>query len=393
MTVPSVLLATPRWTRDGGVATHVMASARALAEHGVDVSVAAARIDHTTPVTGVNIFHTPELFARGIPPGRRLEEALSAHPTVIHLHQVDDPELVNSLRRSAPVLLSAHGYTACTSGVHYFRPGQECTRAHGLGCVPNLGLRGCAHTSNPRRLPAAYRSASRGLEALREADLAISYSSAVDRHLSVNEVTQRTVIPYFPTMAPAVGSGHAGRRRVVFAGRVVAPKGVDVLIRAACTVEAEFVICGDGWRLEEMRRLAHELGVQEGVRFEGLARRRRARAGTGRGLGGGSALGSGPSRLDSWASRHSRRDDRSSPAPPAVSATWLDHGVSGLAVEARRRRCARGGAQRDARGPCATADDGRGGQADGASAIFCRASRRGRARCLPACALAMVIEE
>ena len=269
MTVTSVLLVTPRWTRDGGVATHVMASASALAEHGLSVSVAAARIDYTTPVTSVNIFHTPELFATGISPERRLGEALSEHPEAVHLHQVDDPELVECLRKSAPVLLSAHGYTACTSGVHYFRPGQECTRAHGPGCVPNLGLRGCAHTSNPRRLPAAYRSASRGLEALRGADLAISYSSAVDRHLSVNDVTRRIVIPYFPTIAPAAGSGHAGRRRVVFAGRVVGPKGVDVLIRAARTVEAEFVICGDGWRLEEMRELARKLGVQGRVRFAG----------------------------------------------------------------------------------------------------------------------------
>jgi glycosyltransferase involved in cell wall biosynthesis len=269
MTITSVLLVTPRWTRDGGVATHVMASASALAEHGLNVSVAAARIDYTAPVTGVKILHTPELFATGMSPERRLGEALSARATAIHLHQVDDPELVECLRTSAPVLLSAHGYTACTSGVHYFRPGQECTRAHGFGCVPNLGLRGCAHTSNPRRLPAAYRNASRGLEALRGADLAISYSSAVDRHLSANEVTRRRVIPYFPTMAPAMGSGHAGRRRVVFAGRVVAPKGVDVLIRAARSVEAEFVICGDGWRLEEMRGLARKLGVQERVRFEG----------------------------------------------------------------------------------------------------------------------------
>lgn len=70
-------------------------------------------------------------------------------------------------------------------------------------------------------------------------------------------------------MAPAAGSGYATRRRVVFAGRVVAPKGVDVLIRAARAVEAEFVICGDGWRLEKTRKLAHKLGVQERVRFEG----------------------------------------------------------------------------------------------------------------------------
>jgi glycosyltransferase involved in cell wall biosynthesis len=58
-------------------------------------------------------------------------------------------------------------------------------------------------------------------------------------------------------------------RRVVFAGRIVRPKGVDVLIRAARDVDAEFVICGDGRELEPMRSLAAELGVKERVRFRG----------------------------------------------------------------------------------------------------------------------------
>ncbi len=268
MTVTSVLLVTPRWTRDGGVATHVMASATALATRGLDVTVAAARVEAPTP-PGVNVVHAHGLFDTSQPPERRLAEAASTRPSVVHLHQVDEPELVGYARRHAPVLVSAHGYTACTSGVHYFRPGQECTRAHGPGCVPNLGLRGCAHTSNPWRLPSSYRQASRGLQTLRLADLAISYSSAVNRHLSVNEVARRAVVPYFPTMATALGAGHEARRRVVFAGRIVAPKGIDVLIHAARTVEGEFVVCGDGWRLEDMRKLTRRLGLDERVNFKG----------------------------------------------------------------------------------------------------------------------------
>jgi glycosyltransferase involved in cell wall biosynthesis len=268
MTVTSVLLVTPRWTRDGGVGTHVMASATALAAHGLDVSVAAARVE--APASpGVNVVHAPGLFDTSQSPERRLAEASSTRPSVVHLHHVDEPELVAHIRGHSPVLVSAHDYTACTSGVHYFRPGQECTRAHGPGCVPNLGLRGCAHTSKPWRLPSSYRQASQGLQTLRLADLAISYSSAVDRHLSANQVTRRAVVPYFPTMAPVLGSGHDARRRVVFAGRVVAPKGIDVLIRAARTVEGEFVVCGDGWRLEDMRKLTRQLGLDKRVNFRG----------------------------------------------------------------------------------------------------------------------------
>ena len=142
-------------------------------------------------------------------------------------------------------------------------------RAHGLGCIPRLAVPGCAHTTDPRSLPGAYRRATRGLRALRGADLAVSYSSAVDRHLALNGVARRRVVPLFATVAPALGAGYEGRRRVVFAGRIVAPKGIGVLIRAAAALDAELVICGDGWRLSQMRALAQELGVRQRVSFKG----------------------------------------------------------------------------------------------------------------------------
>jgi glycosyltransferase involved in cell wall biosynthesis len=265
----SALLVTPRWARDGGVATHVMASAEALAGHGVDVAVLSARIE-APPAPGVRLLHSPELFNADVPAEVRVGDALGEAPDVVHLQQVDDPEILDVLRARSAGVISAHGYTACTSGVYYFRPGQQCTRGHGPGCIPNLIARGCAHTRDPRTLPPGYRRATRGLQALREADLVISYSSGVDRHLFANGITQRSVVPLFTTMIPRTGSGHATRRRVVFAGRVVPIKGVAVLIRAARELPGtEFVICGDGWGLAKMRKLARRTGVQERVLFKG----------------------------------------------------------------------------------------------------------------------------
>ena len=218
------------------------------------------------------VHHRPELFDVRASMQSRLGAAASMRPAVTHLHQVDDPEIVEFMQVSAPVVISAHAYTCCTSGVYYFAPGQECTRAHGPGCVPNLVARGCAHTRHPKPLPSKYRRATRTLEALKRADLAVAYSSAVDRHLAANGVNRRRVVPLFTTMAPTVGSSDAARRRVVFAGRVTAPKGVQILIRAAREVDAEFVICGDGRRLEDMRKLARRLGVEERFCFKGWLR-------------------------------------------------------------------------------------------------------------------------
>ena len=264
-----VLMVTPRWSRDGGVATHAMASAEALVRRGIVVRVLAARAESEEPVAGVRVTLSPRLLDRALTPALRVADALRERPGVVHLHQFEDPDVLEHLRRVAPVLVSVHGYSGCTSGVHHFAPGEECRRAHGPGCVPNLAARGCAHTRDPRWIPAAYRRTSRSVRALRAADLALSYSSVIDRHLASNGVARRMEIPLFSTVAARSGSGHEQRRRVLFVGRIVASKGVDVLIRAARTVDAEFVICGDGWQLEAMRRLARRTGVYARVRFTG----------------------------------------------------------------------------------------------------------------------------
>jgi glycosyltransferase involved in cell wall biosynthesis len=99
--------------------------------------------------------------------------------------------------------------------------------------------------------------------------MAVSYSTAVDRHLAANGIRTRAIVPYFPTMEPKQESGQFNRRRVVFAGRIVRTKGVGVLIRAARDVDAEFVLCGDGRELGATQELARRLGVEERVRFTG----------------------------------------------------------------------------------------------------------------------------
>jgi glycosyltransferase involved in cell wall biosynthesis len=274
--VQSVVLLTPSWGRDGGVATHVKASAVALAQRGVHVRVLAAHVESKEPVPGVTVLHQPELLERGAPLDRRLGDCLASPPQVFHIHQVDDLKLMTHLQVNAAVVISAHGYPGCTSGVHYFDPGQECERAHGPGCIPNLIARGCAHTRHPRTLPLKYLNVTRGLAALRRADLAVSYSSTIDRHLATNAIARRAVVPLFPTLAapespdvPAAGRGVPAAGRVVFAGRVEPTKGVAILIQAMRELEAELVICGEGRQLQGLRQLARRLGLERRVRFAG----------------------------------------------------------------------------------------------------------------------------
>ena len=102
----SVLILTPRWTRDGGVATHAMTSAEALAAAGVRVSAAAARIDEQANVPGVELHHSPRLFDPSATPEQRLGGALGTQPELIHLHQYEDPDVLALMRALAPVVIS-----------------------------------------------------------------------------------------------------------------------------------------------------------------------------------------------------------------------------------------------------------------------------------------------
>src|SRR6476659_2504382 len=154
MTPRSVLRGTPRWARDGGVGAHVQMSAAALAQRGVEVLVVAAEAEPGEVVEGVQLRLSSQLFDGSATAAARLGVDPGAEGVELaHLHQVDDPRLVDGLRAAGPVVVSAHGFTACPSGVYYFEPGQQCTRGHGPGCVPNLMFRGCAHTDYPKTLP------------------------------------------------------------------------------------------------------------------------------------------------------------------------------------------------------------------------------------------------
>ncbi len=331
MFAQSLLFVTRRWARDGGVGAHVIASARALAAHGVRVDVLAARVESGESVPGVTLHERSALFDTDAPVHERLGDPLGHPIDAVHVHQLDDPHIVRALRSIAPVLVSAHGYTACTSGVYYFRPGHECTRAHGPACAVNLLARGCAHTRQLQSLPAAYARTSRELQALQHADLVVAYSSSVERHLAHNGLARRRVVPLFSTMAPAVGSGHEGRRRVVFAGRLAAPKGIDVLLRAARLIDAEIVVCGSGWRLERARRLARKLGIEQRVTFKGwLDSRALAQELADASVVVVPSLWPEPFGLVGIEALAAGR-------PVVASATggiadWLDHGISGLLV-------------------------------------------------------------
>jgi glycosyltransferase involved in cell wall biosynthesis len=266
----NILLVTPTLGRDGGVATHVLASTRALVAAGHSVVIAAGEVQVAAP-DGSDAVHVPGVGEAS--PDRAVVTALAdvcrdRSPTVVHLHDVAPHPFVDALRRIAPVVSSAHGYSCCSPNTYYFSPGHECSRQHGPGCLANMVLRGCAHTRDPRSFPTRYRDTTKRRRGLHAVDAAVAYSSATARQLRNNQLRKVHQVRLF-SETPLRRSPIPSDRRVLFVGRVVPAKGVDVLLDAMSRTSAELEIHGDGWWMPEARAMADRLGVSERVQFHG----------------------------------------------------------------------------------------------------------------------------
>lgn len=264
-----ISLVTPLLGRDGGIAVHVLESALALRVAGHDVTIIAGQADIEPDQTAVIVVPRLEI---GDSDASGLNAALrTSRPDVVHIHDLADPRIITVTRSVAPTVITAHAYPGCTHNHHYFRPGQECERAHGPGCLPNIAFRGCLHARNPFPVPGQYLRTTKRLIAYRAADAVAGFSDAVLRHLAENKIPATLVPPCTPALraAPSAVLDPEEERRVVFVGRIVPGKGLHILLRAMTSVDGRLTVVGDGWRRADAERLAIDLGIAQRVDFTG----------------------------------------------------------------------------------------------------------------------------
>jgi glycosyltransferase involved in cell wall biosynthesis len=195
---------------------------------------------------------------------------------VVHIHRTALPPTLEEVLRRQPVVYSLHDYGfACSSGTKYFRSGRICDRAHGRACLIAGMVAGCNHRFDPRPSAARYRSINHQLPAMRRADGFVAHSKFMRAVALANEFAAdrlSVVPPFVPTARDPVQPQPDAARTVVFVGRVVREKGLDVLLiaLARCVDSLDRLqVVGDGWQREECRRLAKRLGISRKVEFVG----------------------------------------------------------------------------------------------------------------------------
>lgn len=196
-------------------------------------------------------------------------------PDLVHVHGTPlTVEQERGLQRRHRVVRSLHDYSfMCASGERWFAGGAICDRRHGPGCIANFVTRGCAHRLDLRPSLRNYRDISRRLPVLQASDEVVFHSDYVRRQALHQGLPPARchAIPYFVDRG-AMPPAPSYSRNVLFAGRVVGRKGLDVLLEALALAPDTWetlIVAGEGWDLDRTRALATKLGLAARIDWRG----------------------------------------------------------------------------------------------------------------------------
>jgi glycosyltransferase involved in cell wall biosynthesis len=259
----------------GGVETYLAAVMPALARRGHRLAFLHLNSASDDGPSTLAVPDVPRASVADDGLDAAVAKMLAWAPDVCFSHNMRSLDVEERLAAALPVVKMMHGYFGtCVSGQksHSFPFVVPCTRAFGPACLAHYLPRHCGQLA-PLRMVSEYRWASRQ-QALfnRYAHIVVASNHMREeyvRHGAANVTT-----------APLFGSeALAGVRplplipTVLFAGRMTALKGGDVLIRAVRQAmrimggPVRLLMAGDGPRRERWRELASTRGVP--VEFTG----------------------------------------------------------------------------------------------------------------------------
>jgi glycosyltransferase involved in cell wall biosynthesis len=214
---------------------------------------------------------------------RRLE---AFGPDVVHVHDVNNVDLLSAISPRYPVVRSAHNHAQhCPAGTRLIGADRHpCERPLGLPCLFNMTVQGCHPSRNPRVHLEMFRVSS-GLNRFDRSLPTVCVASGYAHRQMVASgflPEQLRILPYFtpiPDLAPAAAAprtgdsvGHgAGRGAILFTGRIVPEKGLPALLHALQRVQRPWrlVVDGSGPSQPEAEEIATHLGIADSVQFQG----------------------------------------------------------------------------------------------------------------------------
>jgi glycosyltransferase involved in cell wall biosynthesis len=259
----------------GGVPTYLAQLLPALSENGVDNVVLTG--DSTREFAGAACINVPAIASDHARLGGADRMALTAalresRADVAYAHITRNPDVLRVVSEHMPAIFFAHDYySVCPGSMRYLHRSERfCTEGVGLRCFARAYSERCTNR-RPDRTLRGYRRVKGWTAAWPTLARVLTASQFVADVLAADGVPASSlrVVPYFVEAHPVRPPGELSNH-VLFIGRLVAAKGVHVLLRALAQVDgASAVIAGDGPDRAALERLATVLGVAARVRFVG----------------------------------------------------------------------------------------------------------------------------
>lgn len=283
-----ILLVNKNWFRHGGLEAHMFAVRDVFEELGHEVVPFAMADPASEPAPTSEHFVTPVDFRSGgaadraravgravfgVQTVRRLRDLLDEHPVdavhVLHAyHQLGTSFLRLLDARDIPTVLSVHDYKLGCPSYRLFddRTASICTRCFdsplgylwapvGVRCWDGSAAGGAMLTLEAisSRVTGAYR---RGPDAV----MTVNELQTVGVRRMGVPAERIFVVPHFADIDVSAPLAH-GEGHVLYVGRLVSEKGVDVLIRACARAGLPLRVVGVGRDLPDLEALAASLGV------------------------------------------------------------------------------------------------------------------------------------
>lgn len=273
-----VLHVNDHYDRVGGAETILHLTLAALEERGIRNVIVHQHPASGNPADRV-LYHIPCLGDPSPPDRRKILRTLrqiveKEQPDLIHLYDVGNPDVLAESGRLRPSVQSVLNHSFYCPGGQKYLPflRRACTRPFGPGCLASAFLTHC-NSIRPNVLLSSYRYTH---QALGRRDLLLitlsRYQEACLIQSGYPPEAIRTLHPFtgLPDL-PSQGPPPSQEPLLLFTGRIVAGKGLDLLLKTLAGVKHRFRlrVDGSGLLLEECRGLAARLGLQEKVQFMG----------------------------------------------------------------------------------------------------------------------------
>ncbi|MEZ9872030.1 glycosyltransferase family 4 protein [Vibrio sp. 10N.261.51.C6] len=203
--------------------------------------------------------------------------------TVLHVHSLSEPKLLQQLFNLAPVVRHMHEPRMVCPGQGKFFVAKEeiCTKPFGMHCLIDAYSKRCCNR-HPKRLFAQYINTQfeASNAAHHYAQVIVNSSYLQEEAITVGFPIERLRrLPNFTPMSQEPEWKLQVEPRIAFAGRLSRTKGVHFLLEAMKGVvshipNAKLDILGSGHDEINFHKQAKELGLQDSVQFHGWVDRK-----------------------------------------------------------------------------------------------------------------------